>query len=386
MRETTPIGMDNEVTQPSRSSTNSKSRASAIRAALVGTVVEYYDFGIYGYMATFVAALFFTSEDSNAALLGTFATFAVAFFLRAPGGIFFGHLGDKYGRKNALSWTILLMVFATALMGVIPTYATLGIWATVALVLARCLQGFAAGGELGGATVYTAETAPARWRATYTATVVSGMYIGSLVASLTALTLTAIYTDEQILAWAWRVPFLISVVLGITGFWIRRSMNDSPQFEQIEKKGETVGLPIIAVLRTSGSTVLKVALLGAVTTGGFYTASVYAVTYLKTVGGHSSTIAFLSTSICFALGILFLPAFGYMADRWGRKPVILAGSGFAICLAFPMFILMANGNPVAAIAGQLVLFLSVTTVLGAAFSNLGGDVRNLGPLQRPCAG
>ncbi len=154
-----------------------QSTAKVIRAAVVGTVVEYYDFGIYGYMATMVATLFFVSENDTAALLGTFAAFAVAFFLRVPGGIFFGHIGDKFGRKTALSWTILLMVIATAAMGLMPTYATLGVWATVLLVLARCLQGFAAGGELGGANAFVSESAPARWRATQTSMVNSGTYL-----------------------------------------------------------------------------------------------------------------------------------------------------------------------------------------------------------------
>ena len=117
-----------------------KSNGKTIRGAVVGTVVEYYDFGIYGYMAAFIAHLFFVKGDDNAAMLGTFAAFAVAFFLRIPGGIVFGHIGDRYGRKRALTWTIILMAAATALMGMIPTYETLGLWATVTLVLARCLQ------------------------------------------------------------------------------------------------------------------------------------------------------------------------------------------------------------------------------------------------------
>ena len=179
-----------------------RARLKVIRAAVLGTVVEYYDFGIYGYMATFVAALFFVDDDPAAALLGTFAAFAVAFFMRVPGGIFFGHIGDKYGRKKALSWTILLMVLATALIGVLPNYFTLGVWATALLVLCRCLQGFAAGGELGGANAFVAESAPAKWRATQTSLVNSGTYLGSLFASLVALA-AAIGLGA---AWALRGP------------------------------------------------------------------------------------------------------------------------------------------------------------------------------------
>ena len=164
-----------------------QSAVTVIRAAVLGTVVEYYDFAIYGYMATMIATHFFVESDPTTALLNTFAAFAVAFFLRVPGGIFFGHIGDKYGRKRSLTYTILLMALATAGIGILPTYATLGVWATAILVLCRCLQGFAAGGELSGANAYVAENAPAERRAFQTSFVNTGTYLGSLLAALVAL-------------------------------------------------------------------------------------------------------------------------------------------------------------------------------------------------------
>lgn len=344
-----------------------QSTVKVIRAAVVGTVVEYYDFGIYGYMATIIAALFFVSENDTAALLGTFATFAVAFFLRVPGGIFFGHIGDKYGRKNALSWTILLMVVATAAMGMMPTYVTLGVWATAILVLARCLQGFAAGGELGGANAFVSESAPRQWRALQTSMVNSGTYIGSLVASLTALALTTVFTHDQILSWAWRIPFLLSVVIGVVGIWIRNHMEDTPQFKELEDKGETKKLPIIELLTTSGVSLVKIVFLGALITGGYYIASVYAATYLQKSGGHSSSMAFLSTSLALVLGVITLPIAGYLADRYGRRPVLFAGSAVAVVLGVPMFMLMQHGSVWQAVLGQSVLFITVSVVNGASY-------------------
>ena len=169
------------------SPTTKRQNRQAIFASALGTVVEYYDFAIYGYMATFISSLFFHSTDSSAALLGTFATFAVAFFLRVPGGILFGHIGDKYGRKSALSWTILLMCVSTVGIGLLPTYFTLGIWATVLLVLMRCLQGISAGGELGGATAFAAEYAPRKHRGFQVAIVNVGSNAGSLAAAIVAL-------------------------------------------------------------------------------------------------------------------------------------------------------------------------------------------------------
>ncbi|WP_051163120.1 MFS transporter [Nocardia transvalensis] len=347
--------------------TSGRSSVKVVRAAIVGTVVEYYDFGIYGYMATVVATLFFVSENDTAALLGTFAAFAVAFFLRVPGGIFFGHIGDKYGRKSALSWTILLMVIATVIMGLMPTYVTLGVWATAALVLARCLQGFAAGGELGGANAFVSESAPARWRATQTSMVNSGTYLGSLVASLVALALTSIFSHDTILSWAWRIPFLLSVVIGVVGIWIRNHMEDTPQFEELAEKGETKKLPVAELLRTSGGAVVKIVFLGALITGGYYIASVYAATYLQTTGGHSATLAFLSTSLALVLGVITLPIAGYCADRYGRKPVLYLGSAAAAVLGVPMFMLMAGGGAWQAVAGQSVLFICVSIVNGASY-------------------
>jgi MFS transporter, MHS family, proline/betaine transporter len=344
-----------------------QSTVAVVRAAVVGTVVEYYDFGIYGYMATIIASLFFVSGNDTAALLGTFATFAVAFFLRVPGGIFFGHIGDKYGRKTALSWTILLMVVATAAMGLLPTYYTLGIWATAILVLARCLQGFAAGGELGGANAFVSESAPARWRAFQTSMVNSGTYLGSLVASLTALTLTSVFTHEQIMDWAWRIPFLLSVAIGVIGIWIRNHMEDTPQFEELAEKGETADVPLKELLRSSGGAVVKIIFLGSLITGGYYIASVYAATYLQTAGGLSSTVAFLSTSLALVLGVVTLPIAGYLADRYGRKPVLFSGTVAAVVLGVPMFMLMAGGSIWQAVLGQSVLFIAVSVVNGASY-------------------
>ncbi|GAA1444881.1 MFS transporter [Nocardiopsis tropica] len=344
-----------------------QSRVKVIRAAVIGTVVEYYDFGIYGYMATFVAMLFFVSEDPTAALLGTFAAFAVAFFMRVPGGILFGHIGDRYGRKRALSWTILLMVAATALIGLLPTYFTLGVWATALLVLCRCVQGFAAGGELGGANAFVAESAPARWRATQTSLVNSGTYLGSLFAALVALAATSLFTEQQMLDWAWRIPFLLSLPIGVIGLYIRSHLDDTPQFKELADQGETKKVPVKTLLVTNWRSVLKIIGLGAVITGGYYIVSVYAATYLQTTAGHSSQLAFASTAVAMVVGAATLPLSGYLADTIGRKKVILIGSVGATLLGFPMFMMMAAGPAWAAVVGQSVLFVCVSVVNGASF-------------------
>ncbi|HEX5512167.1 MAG TPA: MFS transporter [Actinomycetales bacterium] len=345
-----------------------QSTAKVIRAAILGTVVEYYDFGIYGYMATMISAHFFLSEDPTAALLGTFAAFAVAFFLRVPGGIFFGHIGDKYGRKKSLTWTILLMAIATAAIGLVPTYATLGIWATALLVLARCMQGFSAGGELGGANAFVSESAPRQWRGFQTSMVNSGTYIGSLLAALVALGLNSAFSAEQVMEWAWRMPFVLSLVLGLVGLWIRASLDDTPQFEELEESGEVEKLPIKTLLTTSRGSIVRIIFLGAVITGGYYIASVYAATYLQTAGGHSPRVAFVSTSIAMVVGVICLPLSGYLSDLFGRRVMFFSGSGAAAVLGIPMFMLMEGDSALLAIIAQSTLFACVSVVNGASFA------------------
>jgi MHS family proline/betaine transporter-like MFS transporter len=343
-----------------------QSTAKVIRAAILGTVVEYYDFGIYGYMATMISAHFFVSKDPTAALLGTFAAFAVAFFLRVPGGIFFGHIGDKYGRKKSLTWTILLMALATAAIGLVPTYATLGIWATALLVLARCMQGFSAGGELGGANAFVSESAPRQWRGFQTSMVNSGTYIGSLLAALVALGLNSAFSPEQVMDWAWRMPFVLSLVLGGVGLWIRSSLDDTPQFKELEESAEVEKLPIKTLLTTSLGSIVRIIFLGAVITGGYYIASVYAATYLQTAGGHSPKVAFVSTSIAMVVGVICLPLSGYLSDLYGRRVMFFAGSSAAAVLGIPMFMLMEGDSAVLATVAQSTLFACVSVVNGAS--------------------
>ncbi|HJQ48680.1 MAG TPA: MFS transporter [Amycolatopsis sp.] len=346
----------------------SSAQSKVIRGGLLGSIVEFYDFGVYGYMAVAISHNFFVGSDDNAALLGTFAAFAVAFFLRVPGGVLFGHIGDRFGRKRALTWTIMLMTVATGLMGVLPTYATAGIWAAVLLTLSRCLQGLSAGGENSGGNIFVAEHAPPRWRAFHTSTVNAGTCVGALLSSLIALILTSALGKEAVDAWAWRLPFLLSLVLGVVGFWIRARLEEPPQFAELRSRERTERVPVVAVLRTSWRRVLVVMGLNALMTGGYYIASVYSASYLQSVGGRSPQFAFVAASVALAVGIVVMIAAGYLGDRIGRRPVLFAGSIAGLVLGFPMFYLMAHGPAFAAAIGPVVLFACVSFFNGVSFA------------------
>ena len=344
------------------------SSVKTVRASMIGTVVEYYDFGIYGYMATVLAALFFVKGDPAAGLLGTFATFAVAFIVRIPGGILFGHIGDKYGRKRALSWTILLMAGATAAIGLLPNYLTLGVWATVILVLCRCLQGIAAGGELGGAMAFVAEKSPAHARGFQTSIVNAGTYIGSLSASLVALLLNTVFSPEQVLDIAWRIPFLLSLVLGLVGIWLRTQLHDTDSFLEMQAKNEIAEVPFKALVSRAKGTILKITGLGAFIVGGYYVCSIYAASYMQTSGHLTAQQAFWSTCVSLTVGVGMLMLSGHLGDRFGRKRLMTIGVAVGLVGAVPAFMLMASGTPFLATCGQVLLVSAVATVSGSSFS------------------
>lgn len=367
---TEPASADESAVLPTPAAASPHSTLKVIRASILGTVVEYYDFGIYGYMATLIAAHFFVEGDPNTSLLSTFGAFAVAFFLRAPGGILFGHVGDKYGRKKALTWTILLMAVATTGIGLIPSYATLGIWATVLLVLCRCVQGFAAGGELGGANAFVSEHAPTHRRAFHTSFVNTGTYLGSLVASLVALLLTSTVSEETLNDWAWRVPFLLSLVIGVIGLYIRSQLPETEQFEAVQESDtvEVAKYPIVDVFAHAWRQIVLVIFLGALIVGGYYVAGVYAASYLQTEGGHSADFAFTSTCIAMVVAVISLPIAGYVGDRIGRRPVFFLGSGITAVIALPAFMLMRDGGPVLAVLAQCSLNFFIGLVNGVSFA------------------
>lgn len=338
-----------------------------VLAGAIGSVVEYFDFGTYGYVAVILSTHFFMSKDPTAALLSTLATFAAAFVLRPVGGIIFGHFGDRYGRKNALAATVVLMAVASGLIGVLPTYAAIGVGATVLLVIARCAQGIASGGELGGAASFVAEYAPSRRRGFLCATTQTGALAGSLLASLVVTLLNTTLGDAAMTSWGWRLPFLIAIPLGGIGLWIRTRLAETPRFTAAEETGTRAAAPIAELLRTQLRPLLICLGLSILLFSAYYVAYVYVNIHLQTVVKMSPTSAFLSTTLTLAVATACMPLFGALSDRVGRKTVFLGATIAGLVLPVPMFLLLSQGGGVA-VVGQVLLGLIDSALMGVALS------------------
>lgn len=342
-----------------------------VAAGAVGSIVEYFDFGVYGYVATILAAHFFVSGDDTASLLSTLATFAVAFALRPVGGVIFGHLGDRYGRKNALAGTIVLMAVASGLIGVLPTYGAIGVGASALLVLARCLQGIAAGGELGGAASYVAEYSPARRRGLYCSTTQTGALAGSLLAALSVSLLNETLGEQAMHDWAWRLPFLIAIPLGVVGLLIRAKLHDSPSFQKLAEDGQQKATkssaPVLEALRSHRRALLQCVGLSILLFSAYYVFYVYVNIHLTKTVGLDSGVAFWSTTATLAVSTACMPLFGALTDRVGRKPVFVGASVAALVLPVPGFMLFEAGSGWA-VTSHITLGLIDSALMGAAFS------------------
>ncbi|GAA2759435.1 MFS transporter [Actinopolymorpha rutila] len=306
-------------------------------ASVIGTVVEWYDFFLYGTMAALVFNKEFFPEVSP--LLGTmiaFATFAAGFVTRPLGGILFGHFGDKLGRKKMLVITMMIMGGATFLMGALPTYHQIGMWAPILLLVLRMLQGIGLGGEWGGAALMAVEHAPANRRGWYSSWPQLGVPIGLLL-STGAVTGLGVFGDDALVAWAWRVPFLLSFVLIAVGLFIRLRVAETPGFEALREANAQVSVPLVEVVRKHP----KVTLLGmgarlseSVT---FNVYNAFLLTYTTVVLGLSKSVALNGLLIAAVIGMVVIPFAGGLSDRYGRRIVFGAGAALAAVSAFPIF-------------------------------------------------
>ncbi|TNC11291.1 MHS family MFS transporter [Methylobacterium terricola] len=321
----------------------------AISAACIGNMLEWYDFGVYAFLAGSISAAFFPSSDPTASLLATFAAYGVGFLARPFGGAVIGRLGDRRGRKVALVLTLLMMALGTIGLGLLPTYAQIGIAAPALLVALRILQGIAAGGEWGASTAFIIEWAPEGRRGLFGSfqqvSTASGILLGSGVAAL----LTSLLSPEAMLAWGWRIPFLLGASLLVVGILIRRSVDETPVFDATAaatppatESGPRLGL------RAFGFTIFW--------TVSYYMLLSYMPTFTQKYGGLSASQALWSNTIGLVAMVLTVPVFGHLSDRIGRKPLLIASAVAAILLSYPLFRIVAGGPGFATVVAIQVVF------------------------------
>lgn len=330
-------------------------------AASAGTVVEWFDFAIYGFTAPILAKVFFPSGNSAIALLQTFAVFAVAFALRPVGGAFFGTLGDRIGRKKVLSLTVLLMSGATLAIGLLPTHAAIGIWAAVLLTLARCVQGLSAGGEYAGAVTYVIEHSPDDQRSRHSSWMPASTFAAFAVAALLVYLLTANLTPEQMNDWGWRIPFLLTGPLGLVAFYIRSRLDESPVFAAIEKSGHPEHTPLLHTLAAQWRPMTILAGYISLTALSFYTFSTYMTTFLREVVGLPAEQVLLSNVIALAAAAVMAPFIGRICDRIGRRRTMLASVLLLGVLAIPAYRLAMVGGFGPSLTAQLILAVGTVT-------------------------
>jgi metabolite-proton symporter len=316
-----------------------------IVASLIGTSLEWYDFFIYGTAAALVFnKLFFPSFEPLVGTLLAFATYAVGFIARPLGGVVFGHYGDKLGRKNVLVVTLLMMGIATFAIGLMPTHATIGVWAPIVLVALRFVQGLGLGGEWGGAVLMTLESGDDRRRGLNASWPQVGVPIGLLLANGVLSLMGGITSDAAFLSWGWRIPFLLSGLLVIVGLWIRLSIAESPLFQAVEAEDTKARTPIVEVLRTYPRQVLLAIGARVGVDVAFYTFVLFITTYVATYLGLPRSYALNAVLVAAAVQVFLIPWFGHLSDRFGRRPVYLFGAVGAAVWVFVFFALLDTGS------------------------------------------
>ena len=338
-----------------------------IAASLIGSVIEWYDFFIYGTAAALIfGQLFFPGSDPLIGTLYSFGTYAVGFIARPIGGVFCGHYGDKIGRKSMLVMTLIVMGVATTLVGLLPTYESIGIWAPILLVVLRFLQGFAVGGEWGGATLMAVEYAPPGRRGFFGSWPGMGIPAGLVVATA-VFTASSSLPPEQFLSWGWRVPFLLSIVLVAVGLFVRLKILETPAFQQMQESGGSSELPVVDVFRYHWRSLLLTMGAFFLLNGGFYVTVTFMLAYgTQNIGVGSGTML-TGVLIAGTVQIFAIGAFAALSDRVGRRPVYLGGAIFLLLFSFPLFWMVNTG-----VAPLIWLAMSIAIVaLGAMYGPSG---------------
>lgn len=341
-----------------------KSIRKSVAAGSVGVFVHWFDWAIYAYLASTLSSVFFPEQDKTAALLAVFGVFAIAFGVRPIGALIFGALGDRIGRKKTLTFVILAMAFSTLLLGLLPSYASIGIWAPFLLIVARVIQGLAAGGEFGSAAAFLAEYSPTKRRGFGVSFLEVGSLLGFLGASLAVLVLNTLLSEDDINSWGWRIPFLLATPLGLIGFYIRNKIEDTPEFRELTELDAVPQSPVREAFTRNWKQMLQMSGIEVMMHVTFYIVLVYLLTYQEIELGISASDAALFSTAASIAALITVPLFGALSDRVGRKVPLIAASVLLIVFSYPLFLIMHSDVPWAGLVSTVGLGLILAIILG----------------------
>jgi metabolite-proton symporter len=327
-----------------------------VAASFIGTTIEWYDFFLYGTAAALVFnKLFFPTLNPLAGTLSAYGTFAVGFVARPLGGVIFGHYGDRVGRKKMLVWSLLIMGIATALIGLTPTYSQVGIWSPILLVALRFIQGIGVGGEWGGAVLLAVEHSGGARRGFHGSWPQMGVPGGLLLSTGVFAVLNGAMPEPSFLAWGWRVPFLISVLLVGVGLFVRLRVLESPSFEKVKDSRQESRMPLLDVFREHPREVLIGMGMRFAQNVIFYIYTVFVLSYGEKTLGYPRGVMLRAVIVISLLGLFTIPLWSHLSDRIGRKPVYLAGAVFSLVIVFPFFWLVERGSAFVIVAMILAM-------------------------------
>lgn len=347
-----------------------------ILSCMIGNALEWYDFALYGYFATTLGHLFFPQFSPFASLMATFGIFAAGFVMRPLGGIVFGHIGDKIGRKTALLWSIYLMAFPTTLLGLLPTYDQIGWCAPLLLTLIRLAQGLSMGGEFTGSMIFVVEHAAPNNRGIYGSWVVFSLLLGILVGSAVATSICYLLPEDQLMSWGWRVPFLLSILGALTGVMMRRTVNEPEQFAKAKAKHKDHSTPLAILFRGYSKLIAYVVIIEFALSIGFYFIVTFINSFLTTLLHFDKVASLMNTTYSMmAMGCAILVS-GWLSDRIGRKPLLLISTLCFAAFSYPLFQALETSVTMALLA-QVCLAL----IMGTFFAPLPATLVELFPVE-----
>ncbi len=347
-----------------------------ILSCMIGNALEWYDFALYGYFATTIGQLFFPKFSTVASLMATFGVFAAGFIMRPLGGLIFGHIGDKIGRKSALLWSIYLMAIPTTLIGLLPTYEQIGWLAPLLLTFIRLAQGLSMGGEFTGSMIFVVENAQQGNRGLYGSWVVFSLLVGILVGSAIATSTCYFLSEDQVMDWGWRIPFLLSVGGGCVGSIMRRTVREPEQFTKIKKHHKENATPIIELFKNHSKTIAYVITIELSLAIGFYLIVTFINNFLMTLLGVDQVTSLMMTTVSMVVMGLVIPLSGWLSDRIGRKLVLIPSALAFVFFAYPLFTALESS-----FSGALMAQVALSFIMGVFFAPFPATLVELFPIN-----